>query len=114
VDNDGIRVNWRADILPANGGEVIYGRLNRMGSRWVEVLMDRNLQPGRCYDLVLMPPKSQSTDAETIIEGRAVVQVSVLSAMHFHVRLAWQEVKGNGEAFVNDYIRKYRETMVKM
>ena len=111
VASDGIRVNWRADILPANGGEVNYGRLIRLDSSWVKVLVNRNLLPVRCYDLVLMQPKIQPADAETIIEGRTVAHVSVLSAMHFHARLAWQEVKGNGEAFLDDYIRKYRETI---
>jgi hypothetical protein len=111
MNSDGIPVNWRADILSASDGQIIYGRLHRIGSRWVEMLMDRNLLPGNCYDLVLMPPKNQPNDTETIIEGRAVVHVSVLSAMHFHVRLTWQEVKGNGEEFLDEYIRKYRETM---
>lgn len=108
MNDEDIRVNWRATIIvQGNGARVIHGRLDRLGKGRVVIGADHNLSPGcRCY-LALMLPKCSPNAASQIIQGRGVVSTSVLSSMQFHITLERLELEGNGEALLEEHIRMH-------
>jgi hypothetical protein len=113
IGDEGVRINWRAAVLPNDGKAAIYGRLYRLSKSKAEVLMDRNLMPGYRCNLVLMLPKSDPDEAHQFIEGRSVVSAAVLSSMQFRITLDWLEMKGNGETLLQERLSMHRQMWVE-
>lgn len=109
MENEEIRVNWRAAIVPLDGNRAVYGHLSTVGKRRAVVKLDHNLMPGYRCNLALMLPKNTPDEMPQYIEGRGVVAASVHSATQFHITLDWLELKGNGESLLREHIGKYRE-----
>lgn len=107
MDEEDIRVNWRAAILLDDGRQVVHGRLKRLGRGKVVVRTDCNVKPGRRCDLALLLPKSRPEEPDRVVEGRGVVALSVMSSMQFHVTLERIELDGCGDAMVDEHIRMY-------
>jgi hypothetical protein len=104
-----VRVNWRAAVVPANGGNPVFGYANKLGKSRATVRMDRNLPLGCQCELVLMLPKA-SVDAPNIfVEGESVVSASVLSEMQFHITFDWVELKGSGGALLAARLGKQKQ-----
>lgn len=109
MDDEEIRVGWRAAIVPLSGDKVVHGRLSKVGKHKAVVKADSNLPPGHRCELALMLPKSSPDEVAQFIEGRGVVTTSVLSAQQFHITLDWVELRGNSESLLREHIGKYRE-----
>lgn len=107
MNDDDIRVNWRAALLLDNGSQLVLGRLKRLGRGKAVVRADRNLRPGCRCDLALMLPKQSPDEPDRVVAGRGVVAHSILSSMQFHITLDRIELDGNGEAMVDEQIRQY-------
>jgi hypothetical protein len=111
MEEEDIRVNWRAAIVPGGDERPIYGRVSSLGRKQIVVKTDYNLMPGLRCNLALMLPKYRADEPVQYIEGRCVVAISVLSAVstQFHLTLDVLEMQGNGQALLEERIKKYKE-----
>ncbi|HXU94639.1 MAG TPA: hypothetical protein VFP33_13375 [Gallionella sp.] len=107
MDDEGIRVNWRAAIVPLSGERVVHGRLGRLSRKRAIVVTDHNLKAGNRCNFALMLPKNSPAAPGHFIEGRGVVSSTVLCSMQFHSTVEFQEFLGGGEALLEDRIREY-------
>jgi hypothetical protein len=109
MDDEGIRVNWRAAIVPLNGERAIYGRLNRLSRNWVIVVLDHNLPRGHRCNLALMLPKSNPAVPNRFVEGRGEVAATVLSSMQFHITVKLLELDGDGETLLDEQFMRHAQ-----
>ena len=109
MSNDGVRVSWRAAVLPGNGGAAMYGHLCRISKSKAVVRMDHNLSPGQRCNLVLMLPKRDASEPNHFVEGNCTVTATVLARMQFHVTFEWSEIKGNGETLLQERLGLHKQ-----
>jgi hypothetical protein len=111
MEEEDIRVNWRAAIVPEDSTPPIYGRLSKLGRKRMEVRTDHNLMPGYRCNLALMLPKYRADEPVQYVEARCVVAISMLSAVssQFHLTLDVTEMRGDGDMLLEDRIKKYKE-----
>src|SRR5512133_2137518 len=107
MDDEGIRVNWRAAIVPQNGERAIYGRLNRLCRKRVIVVLDHNLPQGHRCNLALMLPRNSPAVPNRFVEGRGEVAATVLSSMQFHITVKLLELDGDGESLLEEQFRRH-------
>lgn len=111
MDEEDVRVNWRAALVPEDHTPPIYGRLSKLGRRRMEVRVDHNLMPGYRFNLALMLPRYRADEPVQYVEARCVVAISMLSAVtsQFHLTVDVTEMMGNGDALLEERIKKYKE-----
>ncbi len=108
MEEEGIRVNWRAALVPPAGARPIHGRVAWVGKQEVMVKAEHHLPPGQVCHLALMLPKLKIDASNQFIEGQCVVTSSVLSGHHFFIKLQWQKIAGQGHALLDERTHHYR------
>ncbi|MEW5904814.1 MAG: hypothetical protein AB1722_10790 [Pseudomonadota bacterium] len=108
TEESGIRVSWRAALVPSAGARAIHGRLAWVGKQEVMVKAEHHLPPGADCHLVLMLPKLRPEESNQFVEGPGRVISTVLSGHHFFIKLQWQEIAGQGHALLDERMQHHR------
>src|SRR5512146_2645609 len=107
MEDEGMRVNWRAAVVPLNGERAIYGRLSRLCRNRAVVVLDHNLPRGHRCNLALMLPKDSPSAPNRFVEGRGEVSATALSSMQFHITVKWLELDGEGVTLLEEQFRRH-------